>query len=694
MGVVEAAERMRQETLKRLEQAGWSGQPTGSPCVSFPEWQAAAPSRFFKGATESATLLAAPWPVFRDEIIHTAERACGKRFNLLGYRDLSFGDPVDWHLDAVSGRRAPLVHWSRLDPLDSVTLGDSKVIWELNRAQWLVHIALAYRVTSEARYADIVARSIREWIEANPPGMGINWTSSLEVALRLIAWCWAAMLCLGADALSEDFFTLWLGSIRCHVRHLERYLSHYFSPNTHLTGEALGLFYAGVLFAELREANRWRRLGGQILVEQIERQVLPDGVYFEQSTCYQRYTIDIYLHFLTLAARNGVAVPHHVPDGVQRMLDFLLAVRRPDGSIPKIGDEDGGWLLPLTPRAPDDARGTFSLAAAFFRRHDYAWAGGVTPEALWMLGPSALESLPPAPPAVSSSQHFPAGGYAVMRNSWDEESHQLVLDAGPIGCPFSAGHGHADLLSLQCSAFGEPFIVDPGTYCYTAQPTWRESFRTTTAHSTITVDGVGQAASAGPFAWRSRPRVRLRRWLSNEALDFADAEHDAYRHLADPVTHRRRVLFVKPHYWLVVDDLGGAAEHRIELHFQFAPMAVTLDADLWVRTHGPRGHGLLLRTFAAVPLKGEVLEGHVDPPRGWVSPAYGQRQPAPMVVCSAVVTLPFRLVTLLWPTRDSHGPVPGVRHLEREGSSLGGLVLETSGERILFNEPQFVVERG
>jgi len=694
MGVVEAAERMRQETLKRLEQAGWSGQPTGSPCVSFPEWQAAAPSRFFKGATESATLLAAPWPVFRDEIIHTAERACGKRFNLLGYRDLSFGDPVDWHLDAVSGRRAPLVHWSRLDPLDSVTLGDSKVIWELNRAQWLVHIALAYRVTSEARYADIVARSIREWIEANPPGMGINWTSSLEVALRLIAWCWAAMLCLGADALSEDFFTLWLGSIRCHVRHLERYLSHYFSPNTHLTGEALGLFYAGVLFAELREANRWRRLGGQILVEQIERQVLPDGVYFEQSTCYQRYTIDIYLHFLTLAARNGVAVPHHVPDGVQRMLDFLLAVRRPDGSIPKIGDEDGGWLLPLTPRAPDDARGTFSLAAAFFRRHDYAWAGGVTPEALWMLGPSALESLPPAPPAVSSSQHFPAGGYAVMRNSWDEESHQLVLDAGPIGCPFSAGHGHADLLSLQCSAFGEPFIVDPGTYCYTAQPTWRESFRTTAAHSTITVDGVGQAASAGPFAWRSRPRVRLRRWLSNEALDFADAEHDAYRHLADPVTHRRRVLFVKPHYWLVVDDLGGAAEHRIELHFQFAPMAVTLDADLWVRTHGPRGHGLLLRTFAAVPLKGEVLEGHVDPPRGWVSPAYGQRQPAPMVVCSAVVTLPFRLVTLLWPTRDSHGPVPGVRHLEREGSSLGGLVLETSGERILFNEPQFVVERG
>jgi hypothetical protein len=663
MGVSELAGRSRQEALKRLERAGWTTRSSRRLEVPLADWQAAVPARFFQGAANAETpfLLAAHWPGAGQDVTRKAEQTCIKRFDLLGYRDLSFGDPVDWHLDPVSGRRAPLVHWSRLDPLDATALGDSKVIWELNRHQWLVGLGCAYQLTGDERYAAAVAGFIGEWDGANPPGMGINWASSLEVALRLISWCWAAVLLRGSKALSEEFFAALLASIRRHAVHVERYLSHYFSPNTHLTGEALGLFYAGVLFPEMRGASRWRRLGTRILVEQIERHVLPDGVYFEQSTCYQRYTVEIYLHFLILAARNGVAIPDQVAEQVQRMLDFLLAVRRPDGSVPQMGDADGGWLLPLTARAPDDARGVYSVAAALFSRADYAWAGGSTPEVLWMLGPAgleALDSLPPNPPADPPSRLFAGGGYVVMRSGWDAEAHQLILDAGPIGGPPSAGHGHADLLGLQCSAFGEQFIVDPGTYCYTADSGWRDHFRSTAAHSTVTIDGVDQAIPAGPFAWHSHPRARLRHWLSTEEVDFADTEHNAYRHLPDPVIHRRRVLFVKPHFWVIVDDFDGSTEHRIDLRFQFAPMEMTLEADLWARARGPRGHGLLVRPFATVPVKGEILEGCLDPPRGWISPHYGQRHPAPLLVYSAVAMLPFRIVTLLWAISGADDSIP------------------------------------
>jgi hypothetical protein len=177
-------------------------------------------------------------------------------------------------------------------------------------------------------------------------------------------------------------------------------------------------------------------------------------------------------------------------------------------------------------------------------------------------------------------------------------------------------------------------------------------------------------------------------------IDFADAEHDAYRHLPDPVTHRRRVLFMKPHFWVVVDDLHGKAEHRMNLQFQFAPMEVTLEADLGARAQGPQGHGLLVRPFANVPLKGEILEGCLDPPRGWVSPYYGQRRPAPALVYSAVAMLPIRVVTLLWPTENAQAPLPLVRPLERDGSGLDGLLLERTQQRIRFDEPVFVVERG
>jgi hypothetical protein len=699
MGVRELAGRSRQEALKRLERAGWATRPARRPEVSLADWQAAAPARFFQGAAsgEAPSLLAARWPGACEGITRAAEQTCNKGFDLLGYRNLSFGDPVDWHLDPVSGRRAHLVHWSRLDPLNSTALGDSKVIWELNRHQWLVGLSCAYRLSGDERYAAAVAGSIGEWIDANPPGMGINWVSSLEVALRLISWCWAAVLLLGSKEFSEDLFAALLASIKRHALHVERHLSYYFSPNTHLTGEALGLFYAGVLFPEMREASRWRERGARILVEQIEQQVLPDGVYFEHSTCYQRYTIEIYLHFLILAARNGVAMPDQVAEQVQRMLDFLLAVRRPDGSMPQIGDADGGWLLPLIARAPDDARGVFSVAAVFFGRADYAWAGGATPEALWILGParlSAVEALAPSPPTGPPSMLFADGGYAVMRRGWDAQAHHLILDAGAISCTDSAGHGHADLLSLQCSVFGRPFIVDPGTYCYTIDPAWRDHFRSTAAHSTVTVDEAEQAIPHGPFSWRSRPSARLRRWLSTEALDFADAEHDAYRHLPDPVTHRRRVLFVKPRFWIVVDDLDGKAEHRIDLRFQFAPMDMSLEANLWARATGPRRQGLLVRPFAAVPLKGEILEGCLDPPRGWVSPHYGQRHPAPLLVYSAVAMLPIRVVTLLWPAEDAQAPLPLVRLPRAGGLGLDGLLLESTKQRIRFDEPVFVVERG
>src|SRR5207302_5722486 len=118
----------------------------------------------------------------------------------------------------------------------------------------------------------------------------------------------------GAGALSAELRAGMLAGIGQHARHIERYLSHYYSPNAHLTGEALGLFYAGVLYPGLSRARQWQAQGAEILVQQCERQILADGVYFEQATCYQRLTAEIYLHFLILAAQNKTEVPGVVAD--------------------------------------------------------------------------------------------------------------------------------------------------------------------------------------------------------------------------------------------------------------------------------------------------------------------------------------------------------------------------------------------
>ena len=702
LGVGGLADRGRQEGRKWLERRGLA-----RPALPPPAARGADPptrlrevgaTRFFPGAVTRTTpfVLAALMPESRARILRAGEDLLAGRFDLLGYRGLSFGDPPDWRLDPISGRRAPFVHWSRIDPLDARLVGDSKVVWELNRHQWLVRLGQAFRLTGDERFGRAFAEHVRRWLRDNPPGIGINWTSSLEAALRLISWTWALCLFGGSEALTDDLSGEMLSGIQSHATHVERYLSRTFSPNTHLTGEALGLFYAGALFPDLRAAPRWRGLGARILIDESARQILPDGVHFERSTCYQRYTTEIYLHFLILARRGGLDLPASLERRVCGLLDFLLAVRRPDGSVPSIGDADGGWLLPLEEREPGDLRGVFSTAAALFKRADYAWAaGGAAPETLWLLGPAGLEAfeaLRPAPPAGGPSRLFPEGGYAVLRSGWTPHDHQLIFDVGPLGCPISAGHGHADLLGIQCSVFGKPFLIDPGTGGYTAEPEWRDFFRGSAAHSTVTVDGLSQAEPAGPFAWKERPVARLRRFSTTRELDFADAEHDAYRRLPDPVRHRRRLLFVKPRFFIVVDDLDGREEHRVELRFQLDRMVVTVDPELWARAYGKGRHDLRIRPLAAAPLRGEVREGRLDPIEGWASPDYGRRLPAPVLVYECVTRLPLRIVTLVLPCDRPFAPAPAVSPVMRD-DRLAGLRFETTGETFRFDDDGFVVER-
>jgi hypothetical protein len=575
------------------------------------------------------------------------------RFNLLGYAGLQFGSPVDWHYDPVARRRSPLVHWSRLDPLDPDMVGDSKVVWELSRHQFLVTLAQAYQLSGDRRYVDRVFALLDEWCAANPYGIGINWSSSLEVAFRVMSWSWTLMLLRRTPELTPDRLARLQGMIRQHALHIERYLSYYFSPNTHLTGEALGLVYAGVVFAESPDAARWRDSGRRILVDEARRQVTSDGVYFEQASCYHRYTVEIYLHFLILARQNRLSVGPDVPAIVLRMLEWLLGMMQPDRTMPPIGDADGGWLLPLVRRTPTDCRGIFSVAAALFEQPEFAWAaGGPAPELLWMLGSDGLRRfgrLGFRAPGASASRAFRVGGYAVMRSGWQPDAHQLIVDVGPLGCPVTSAHGHADLLSVQLSAFGEAYVVDPGTYCYTGEPKWRNYFRSTAAHSTILIDGRNQAEPTGPFSWEAKPAARLHAWESCPTHDFVDAEHDSYLRLQKPVRHRRRVLFVKPRGWVIVDDLSGEGDHDIELRFHFSPRPVTIGPGLWARAQGRRAHGLWLLPLSRQTLSPLIREGHEAPIDGWISPGYGQRRPAPVLIYEATVGVPLRITTLVVP---------------------------------------------
>lgn len=599
------------------------------------------------------------WPNAEKAIVEHAERIAEGRFDLLAFRNLSFGTPIDWHLEPIAGKRAPLVHWSRLNYLNAEFFGDKKIVWELNRHQYFVTLGQAYLLTGDERYADVFVAHINSWMDQNPPKLGVNWASSLEVAFRSISWLWALYFFKNSPALTAETFLRICKFLYLNGRHLETYLSTYFSPNTHLTGEALGLFYLGTLLPEFKESSRWRNKGLGILLEQLPRHVQPDGVYFEQSSYYHRYTTDFYLHLRLLLSANQQAIPPELDQKLTLLLDHLMYITRPDGTTPLLGDDDGGRLMTLSHPAPNDFRATLATGAAIFERSDYKFvSGGVAEDTLWLLGPAGaarLDLLPAVEPETQSVA-FHNGGYYVLRDGWSANANYLLFDCGPHGT-MNCGHAHADALSFELAVNGSTLLVDPGTYTYTGSQEMRNWFRSSNAHNTVTVNDLSSSVPGGPFSWLTTAHSECLWWITHERFDYVVGSHDGYNWFSEPATHTRSILFIKNNYWVLRDEVESLGFQRLKATFHLnsrvAPLHSKDNTVLIVSENGPSAT-LQMAAFSA--------NGAWTWEDGWVSECYGEKKKAPVFAFTVLANGSEELVTFLLPEIAGHKP--RVREIE------------------------------
>ena len=610
--------------------------------------------RFFPTFGEREAIVAAlraRWPQLEGRVLEAADLIRRGQFDLLGRSRLTFGSPVDWHWDPLSGERLDRVHWSRIDPASLERAADVKLIWELNRHQYFVTLGKAYWYTRDERYAATFVEHLMSWMDENPPKTGINWASSLELALRAISWIWGLYCFQASPTLREAVFQRALKFLFVHGRHIETYLSRYYSPNTHLTGEALGLLYLGTLFPEFRVAQRWQRAGWSILVEQLDKQVRPDGSYFEQSTYYHRYTTDFYLHASILGRLNGLPVEAAIHGKLRALLAQLMYLTQPDGRTPLLGDDDGGRLLVLDDRAPDDFRAALATGAVLFDRPDFAYvAGEAAEETLWLMGAGgvrAFEALQRVPPAATA-RAFADGGYYVMRDGWGRDASSLVVDCGPHG-GLTCGHAHADALGVTLVVRGTPVLVDPGTYTYRSPGGLRDHFRSSAAHNTVTVAGEPSSIPSGPFSWRHVGRSAVTDWRPGARCDYFEAVDDGYARLTPPALHRRSVFHLRGDYWIVRDRICTAGEHDVALHLQFAPGVAleALSATRGVGRWGPECLEIGVFGHAGVMRIGE----------GLVSSSYGALSPAATCTFTARGRGPRDVVSFFVPRSDGEQPL-------------------------------------
>ena len=215
----------------------------------------------------------------------------------------------------------------------------------------------------------------------------------------------------------------------------------------------------------------------------MDKQVLADGADFEASTGYHRFVTELFLYSFLLCRANNVEIEKRYWSRLHQMLSYIRAYLRPDGFAPLIGDTDSGQVLPVVRRRADDHAYLLDIGAEVF-------------EGL------ALES--------ESSHAFPNAGIYIMRDG----DLYLCFNASGAGINGRGSHGHNDALSIEVSAGGRAFIVDPGTYVYSADLAKRHEFRSTAYHSTVQIDGLEQNTIRvdTPFVIGNEAKPRVLEW--------------------------------------------------------------------------------------------------------------------------------------------------------------------------------------
>lgn len=634
--------RSPEELTFRIRQYFWNlndrlrrkfGIKSGSLCSD----ENSEPGHFFIDKTDLADLRSVyehQQPEMRLSLIQRADVICEHRFDLLGYQKLSFERDgyIDWHFDPLNAAVIPKIWWQGVMEADRLNGADPKVIWELNRHQYLVTLAQAFAISGEEKYRREVFDQLQDWMDKNPPKYGINWSSSLELAYRLIAWIWTWVLCDVINGFGE-LTGRFLSMLAIHAEHIENNLSVYFSPNTHLSGEALGLYYIGTVLPGLKGAQRWKTKGKRYLIECLDSHVLSDGGYMERTIWYHRYTTDIYLHFYLLGLKNKESDIERVGNKLEQIGFFLAASLQPDRRLPFIGDDDGGRLVPLDDLKGNDPRGLLRSLGVLFRNKAFNLiADECSEETLWLFGPQNASVVQEHADLTlqETSYVFPDTGFVFLRSDWTDNAIYLSFDCGPHGWR-NGGHAHADMLSFQVFAGREALIRDPGTYSY--QKPWRDFFRDAENHAIIRINGQYPAVPERLFHWSKVPEGKFLCFQQNEKISYAAGKMDA-----GDWQQVREIYLVRPYLIVVLDSIWASGEYDIEALYPLSDTGWTIDKGSCRSTFERRKCSIQWAP-------GTMYKIELKP--SWQSAYYGQRNQAFVLRFSSRVNGLFTVATLI-----------------------------------------------
>ena len=585
-----------------------------------------------------------------DPLIAAADRIVAGRFSFFDLDDAELGNPPQWNRDPLTHRVADTRRAATLDYRDERVVGNIKYLWEQNRHLHLPVLAQTYVLTGDARYADTIRAHVDSWIEQCPVGRGANWASALELGIRLINWSitWQLIGGLRARMFATDdgaaFRERWLRSIYEQSRMVVSNLSLFSSANNHLIGEAAGVYVAASTWPMWDDMRTWGERCRKILEAECHRQNAADGGNREQAFAYQTFVLD-FLIIAGLAARaRGEDFSPTYWRRLEVMIDFLASLTDAAGRLPMVGDADDGYVVKLAAESGFSPHGSLiSTGAVLFERPDLAAkSAALDGKTVTLLGVQAVRRLAHLKQrgraGFRPQLQFTESGYYLLGAGFDTPDEvRMLVDAGPLGYLSIAAHGHADALSCTLSIGDREILVDPGTYAYHTEPEWRRYFRGTSAHNTVGIDGQDQSLQAGNFMWTDHAQARCIEFDVGAVRQRFVGEHTGYDRLADPVTHRREIVFDPARQSIeIADMLRCDGEHVARRFWHFAEDCQVERTETGLKITTGKTQVLMepLEELDRVEMHraGSAEQG------GWVSRRFGRKVPSTTVVWQSRVT--------------------------------------------------------
>lgn len=493
---------------------------------------------------------------YAGKIIINANNISNHYFDLLGTGKYDFGEVICWCKDVKSGFEWSNTFFKNIRVIDICKGCDVKNPWELSRFYHLLTLGRAFVITEDIKYYREFKNQISDWIEKNPVEKSVNWTCAMEVAIRACNWIFAYNLFYGELYKDSEFRSELDASLFEHGRFVYRYQEKSLRSDiqgNHYISNLVGLVFIGLHFSGYKkEADRWLTYAISELDKEILSQVSSDGVNIETSTGYHRLVLEQLLFIQLILEKNGFTFGEKQKKRLLDMCYFVYSITNEAGVAPLVGDYDSGRLFIFEDYfnwSKINFSTVLSLCDWCFKTN-YRKGKSLLHEELGLfLGKYIEDDGKQQEKSVVKSCKFPDGGFYVLRNSL----FNCLIRCGKVA-PTGA-HSHNDQLSFTLFVYDKSFIIDPGTYVYTANKTYRDLFRSTDYHNTLCVENVEQndynKLSNNCFRM---PEETYAKCLHFDELSFK-GEHSGYKNKIG-VVHRRFIRISDRKFYIEDNVLG------------------------------------------------------------------------------------------------------------------------------------------